>query len=157
MSNIKAKYKKRAFLEAFRACANIGKAATAAHIHRDSHYKWLKLDAEYAAAFEDVRIQTAEVLEDEAVRRAHEGVVEPIFYKGRPTAAIRKYSDALLMFLLKGFLPEKYADKRPLEVSGVDGAPILIADKQFEGFSDEDLAKFVELSRKLEAAKENPK
>jgi hypothetical protein len=47
-------------------------------------------------------------LEDEAVRRAYEGWLKPVFYQGRQCGAVRRYSDKLLMFLLKGWRPERY-------------------------------------------------
>lgn len=56
-----------------------------------------------------------DMLEEEARRRAVDGVVEPVFYKGeqvvdvrgKPTG-IRKYSDQLLIALLKGYRPKKF-------------------------------------------------
>ena len=49
-------------------------------------------------------------LEDEAVRRAYHGVEEPVFYKGVQCGSITKYSDKLLIFLLKARDPAKYRD-----------------------------------------------
>ena len=51
------------------------------------------------------------MLEAEAWRRAHDGIEEPILYKGQVVTHVRKYSDLLLMFLLKGLRPEKFRDK----------------------------------------------
>ena len=52
------------------------------------------------------------MLEREARRRAVEGVEEPVgFYKGEPSAYVRKYSDTLLIFLMKGARPDKYRDR----------------------------------------------
>ena len=52
-----------------------------------------------------------DVLEEEARRRAADGVVEPVFYKGElvtdesgDPVGVRKYSDTLLIFLL-AYLP----------------------------------------------------
>ena len=62
--------------------------------------------------------------EDEAVRRAHDGVDEPVFYQGKACGVVRKYSDTLLIFLLKGRRPEKYRD-RPSHAVGVpDDGPV---------------------------------
>ena len=60
----------------------------------------------------------AEALEDEATRRAAEGVDEPVFHQGAQVGTIRKYSDTLAIFLLKGAMPEKYRDNAKLELSG---------------------------------------
>ena len=52
-----------------------------------------------------------DVLEDEAVRRAKEGVEEPVYQGGKLVGHVQKYSDTLLIFLLKGAKPQKYGDK----------------------------------------------
>ena len=53
-----------------------------------------------------------DALEAEAIRRATEGVLKPTgWYKGEPGGYIREYSDILLIFLLKGAKPDKYAER----------------------------------------------
>jgi hypothetical protein len=52
-------------------------------IDRDNHYLWLKKDPDYAAAFDIAKMRGVDVLEAEAVRRAHEGVTKPIFHGGK--------------------------------------------------------------------------
>jgi hypothetical protein len=60
----------------------------------------------------------ADALEAEAIRRAFEGQEEPTgWYKGQPGGYVRRYSDTLLIFLLKGAKPEKYADRMELRGS----------------------------------------
>jgi hypothetical protein len=49
-------------------------------------------------------------LEDEAVRRAYHGVEEPVFYKGVQCGTVTKYSDKLLIMLLKARNPAKYRE-----------------------------------------------
>jgi hypothetical protein len=46
-------------------------------------------------------------------------VAEPRFYQGRLCGTVQKYSDALLIFLLKSRRPEKYADRGEQQLSGV--------------------------------------
>ena len=54
------------------------------------------------------------LLEAEADRRAVEGVVKPLFYKGqRLPVEVREYSDVLLMFRLKALRPEQYRERCP--------------------------------------------
>jgi hypothetical protein len=93
-------------------------------IDRTTHYKWLKADEVYTAAFKEARDMGGDVLEDEAVRRAHDGVDEPVFYQGEVCGVVRKYSDSVLMFLLKGAKPDKYKDRA--EVTGKDNGPLLV-------------------------------
>ena len=52
------------------------------------------------------------MLEAEAYRRAVEGWVEPVgWYKGKAGGTVRRYSDTLLIFTLKGLLPDRYRDR----------------------------------------------
>ena len=85
--------KKAAFLAAYMTTATVAGAARAAGINRETHYAWLKDDADYAAAFADAREAAIEHLEDVARRRAVEG------------------SDTLLIFLLKAARPSVYRER----------------------------------------------
>lgn len=82
---------------------------------------------EFAKAWDEAKILGLDKLEDELLRRAHDGVEKPVFYKGRKLKhTIREYSDTLGIFLLKGGKPEKYRER--VEHSGsVDLAGRLIA------------------------------
>ena len=133
--------KKRAFLAAMANTANVLRAAEIAGMDRDNHYLWLKKDPAYAAAFEIAWQRGADALEAEAVRRAYEGVTKPIFHGGKRAidvvqnpdgslkrdefgkpigipAAVREYSDTLLIFLLKGRNPAVFGDRTALEHGG---------------------------------------
>jgi len=82
------------------------------------HYRWLEADLEYASAVESVKEGAVDRLEQEAYRRAVEGVREPTgWYKGMPGGYIQKYSDTLAIFLLKGLRPDKYADRVELKAA----------------------------------------
>ncbi len=83
-------------------------------------------DPEYAAAFTEAQEEAADRLEEEARRRAVEGVDEPVFYKGKKCGAIRRYSDSLLIFLLKGVRPEKFKERSSTELSGPQGGDIVV-------------------------------
>ena len=60
-----------------------------------------------------------DALEDEAIRRAREGVVEPVFQAGLHCGNVRKYSDLLLIFLLKSRRPHRYAGAIPRDSPAV--------------------------------------
>ena len=66
----------------------------------------------------------ADVLEDEVRRRAFDGIEEPVFYQGVATDVVRKYSNTLAVFLLKGAKPEKYKDR--VEHTGDPNAPVSV-------------------------------
>ena len=85
-------------------------AAKHADIHRTRHYAWLVESPQYAKAFQKVDRLTLGLLEDEAKRRALEGIEEPVFQMGLQVGVIRRYSDQLLMKLLAANDP-KYGNK----------------------------------------------
>lgn len=118
--------KKRAFLIAFAGSGNISAAAKIARIDRTLVYIWKKKDPEFAAAFEVARQLAIDTLEDEAIRRAVEGVEKPVFYGGKKVATVKEYSDTLLIFLLKGNRPEKYIERIAGEITGKSGGPLEI-------------------------------
>jgi hypothetical protein len=105
--------KKRAFLAAFALFGTISRASEAAEISRANHYNWLKDDDGeiYAKAFEDAKQRACDALEQEARRRAMEGVEKPIVRNGFVVDTYTEYSDTLLIFLMKGAMPDKYKDR----------------------------------------------
>jgi len=105
--------KRESFLAAYALCGNITHAAQAADCHRNSHYQWLEKDEDgsYAAAFDSAQEGAIERLESEARRRAERGVAEPVYYKGEVVGTVQKYSDVLLIFLLKSMRPGRYRDR----------------------------------------------
>lgn len=117
---------KEAFLVLLAETCSVVKAARALNCERQSLYNWRREDPEFAAAWDEARKLGIEALEDEAIRRAHEGVEEPVYQGGKLVGGIRRYSDTLLIFMLKGNKPETYKDRTSAEVSGPNGAPIAI-------------------------------
>jgi len=123
--------KKRKFLAAYAATGNMSLAARSAGIAKSTHWDWLRAEAarpsgerEYTDAFHATQDEAAQTLEDEAVRRAHEGVKRPVMYKGAPVKQGRRilyeteYSDQLLLALLKRFRPALYRDHVTTEHTG---------------------------------------
>ena len=108
----------RAFLAAYLETGSITRAAEAAGIQRQQHYRRLKEDPQYAAAFEEAREQFGDALEEEAIRRAREGVEEPVYYQGVVCGGIQRYSDGLMQFLLRGVKPEKYRERKEIQHTG---------------------------------------
>ncbi|MBZ0145135.1 MAG: terminase [Rhodocyclaceae bacterium] len=114
--------KKRAFLAALARTGNVSEAARAARCDRGCYYDWRENDEAFKAAAAAALEEAADLLEAEARRRAADGVREPIFYRGRKVATVLRYSDTLLIFLLKGIRPEKFRERH--ELSGPGGAPL---------------------------------
>lgn len=116
--------RKGAFLAAFRVCGTVAKASRATSIDRDTHYCWLSDDPDYKAEFERAKTVAAEILEEEAVRRAYEGVPEPVFHAGVQCGQIQRYSDRLMIFLLEGYKSGTFRRNVSHELSGPNGGPI---------------------------------
>lgn len=87
------------------------RAAKATRRHRSTWYRWRGERPDFAAAWAAALEHGTDALEDEAVRRAVEGVIKPVFHQGKRVGTLRVYSDSLLMFLLRARRPEKFADR----------------------------------------------
>lgn len=72
---------------------------------------WREKDADFAAAYVEAQENASDLLEAEARRRAVDGVEEPLHYQGQVFAHVRRYSDTLLLALLKATRPEKFKDR----------------------------------------------
>lgn len=99
------------FLETLRATGNVSEAARAAAVSRSRVYQVREGSEPFARAWEDAVCAVEDRIEAEALRRAVDGVEEPYYYQGKECGTVRKYSDQLLMFLLKTRCPERYGDK----------------------------------------------
>ena len=84
-------------------------------------------DADYAEAFRIAETRAMRSLEDEAVRRAHDGIRKPVWYKGRIVGYETEYPDALLLALLKAGNPEKFRDRSRAKSASRDSRSICCA------------------------------
>lgn len=103
--------KKAAFLAAYATCGNVSQAARAAEMDRSMHYDWLKNDEEYAMLFGLAEGEAADSLLERARELAMEGWEEEVYYEGSQCGTKRKHCTTLLIFLLKGVMPEKFGDR----------------------------------------------
>jgi hypothetical protein len=124
-----------AFLVAYRQTGSVTRAAELVDVSRSLHYEWLKNES-YAQQFSEAQREVAQMLEDEVMRRAVDGIQEPVIYQGelcyqttynprtketkRSTKplTVTKYSNSLLTFLTKAFNPAKYRERQQVEVTG---------------------------------------
>jgi hypothetical protein len=110
------------FLTAYADTFSVERAAAIAKIGPASHFRWFRKNPKYAAAFKKRKEDAGNYLETEAIRRAGEGWLEPVYYQGNVCGEVRRFDSGLLQFLLRGMMPEKYGAKT--EVSGPAGGPI---------------------------------
>jgi hypothetical protein len=104
---------KAAFVRQLEACGNVRLAAQQVGFAASCLYEHRRRDPAFAAAWDaamDVAMDT--VLEPEAIRRAVDGVEKPVYHEGEQVGTVRQYSDTLLIFLLKGWRPERYRERR---------------------------------------------
>lgn len=119
----------RVFLAAFRKLGNITEAAAKAKIDRGMHYRWLEASEKYqtafaaaSEAFAQLRMETVDKIESAALKRARDGVLEPVFYQGEKVGAVRRFPEGTVQFLLRAHKPEKYGAKT--EITGPNGGPL---------------------------------
>lgn len=103
------------FLKAFAEIGYVTQAAAAAAISRSTHLKWLNDCPGYEERFEDARQQHIDAMAAECFRRAVKGTTEHVYYLGCKVDSVQKYSDNLLMFMLKAAEPHKYRDNQKSE------------------------------------------
>ncbi|MBI4185314.1 MAG: hypothetical protein HY521_15080 [Proteobacteria bacterium] len=101
---------KRLFLGALAESGNVSAACRRVLLPRHTAYGWRRADPAFAKAWAEALEIGLDALEDEATRRALEGVEEPVFYQGEVRGAVRRFSDPLLMFLLRARRPERFRE-----------------------------------------------
>lgn len=140
MEAIEASFRRKKTTEAMDTiCAklaegrSIRKILARLEISRPCYRFWLKDDPEFAervAEAEEIGLEDRnDLLEDEALRRAVEGVDKPVIFQGglsytrdaegkKVPLTTKEYSDSLLDKLLQANMPDKYRNRVSTEVSG---------------------------------------
>lgn len=122
MTKRQARHLKAEFLTRFRVHGNISAACREIGMtNRTEVYRWQEHDDEFAAEFQQAEIEATETMEREAYRRAVEGTEEPIYHQGDQVGSVRKYSDTLLIFMLKARNPSKYRERVQMQHADADG------------------------------------
>lgn len=95
------RYWRRAFLHALASGHTIAGAALVAGVPSSTLYDNRKADQDFAAAWDNAAEAGLGVLENEAIRRAVDGVEKPVWYQGEEAGKERVYSDRLLLRALE--------------------------------------------------------
>ena len=123
-----SKRKRRVFLEILSRTGKVTDAAQSVGYTNTSFlHRMYREDKDFAREWDAALESAGDVLEDEAIRRAVDGVREPVYYQGKVVGHKLNYSDQLLMFLLKGTKPDKFADRKKIEgtIEGKIGVALL--------------------------------
>lgn len=102
----------KSFLRAFEESGTIIHAAEAVGINRQNHYQWLGKSELYREAFAESEKRAEDTILNRARELAIQGWEEPVFYQGEECGRMRRFSATLMMFLLKGAFPNKYAERQ---------------------------------------------
>ncbi len=139
---IRTARKRKRFLESLESTGHVLRSAAAAGASIRAFYNWREDDWAFAADWEAALERAIDRLEDEAFRRALEGVEVPVYYQGKPVGALSKYSDRLLIFLLTRLRARKFQEP-PVTV---------VHDNPLEEMTDGDLDGEIEYLQAEEEA-----
>ena len=111
-----------AFLAKLSAGYSVKAAVAESAMSRAWFYRERFNDLAFAEAWDAALEDGTDTLEDEARRRAHDGVEELIVTMGKiardeagNALTVRRYSDSLLTLLLKARRPDKFKDRSAVE------------------------------------------
>jgi len=131
----------RAYIVAYGLCGGVQiRAAKAAKITPRAAQRWAKDSADFREALDAAEEVAASVLEEEARRRAIDGVRRPVLYKGKPVKDPEnpdqylyehEYSDRLLIEMLRAHHP-RYRQMMRHEIRSGGDVPDGDADKGLE-------------------------
>ena len=103
------------FLETLSRTGNSSAACQASHLTRRFINRMRENDPVFARDYNEAMEEAADLLEAEAWRRALEGVPQLLVKAGQPVLdadgtaiTVRRYSDPLLVMLLRGCKPDKF-------------------------------------------------
>jgi len=130
--------KKTKFIDALGQGFSVTSAAAAAGVGRRTVYNW-RSDSGFVDLWNDALESGADLLEDEARRRAVDGTEKPVFYNGRQVGSIREYSDSLLKFLLSAKRPQQFRERGTFDV--VTHEPPPPPAGKYAHLSDDELAE----------------
>lgn len=137
-----------AFCAALAETGNVSLACQAVAISRQTAYEWRDEIPDFAKAWDRALRIGMSGLEDEALRRAKDGIEEPVFYLGEKCGSVRKYSDTLTIFLLKAHDP-KYRDKSEVTMRKDD--PSQLTDEELNAEITRRLKEFRDATPEPEA------
>jgi hypothetical protein len=107
-------------------------AAQEADMSRSACYARRKMSRKFREAWDEALEVASDGMELAARQRAVSGVPEPQFYRGQEIGAVTRYSDQLLMFLLRAWRPEKYRERSEISMPGIERAAQTLGEAMVE-------------------------
>lgn len=95
---------------------SVRRACDAVGVNRRTVETWRAKYPDFAEDYAEAMEDSTDVLDDEAVRRAVQGVPKGIYHMGERVATEQQYSDSLLTFILAGRRPERYGRSTSINV-----------------------------------------
>ncbi len=102
---------KREYILAYASLGNRSRAAQQVRVSTVTTWHWMNEDSDFKAAMERADEVVANLHEDELLRRASEGVLQPVFNNGIQVGMIRRFDTAALIVALKVMKPERYRER----------------------------------------------
>ena len=119
--------KLNAFLHHLGRTGSVTFAATRARLQRRTLYKLRATDESFALRWDEALDLGVERLQDDAMRRALDGVARPVWRGGKEVGSVRQFDNKLLQFLLRAHRPETYGDGR--RTGGLPPLPFDLAER----------------------------
>ncbi len=108
--------KQQLFLIMLAQIPNVTRVCNMVECNRASIYKTRKRNEQFKKLMDEALEEGYDLLEEEARRRAVDGVEEPVFYRGTVVGHVQKFSDNLLVQLLRAYRAKKFAPKQVVDV-----------------------------------------
>lgn len=129
-----AKKKRRVFLDVLAKTGVVAEAARACgYTDTSTVQSYRRQDEDFAEAWDHALEAAKHVLEEEVWRRAKDGVLEPVFYKGEVVGYKTNHSDSLAMFLLRKLDPSYRENSRGGDTNINFGIAVLPMTASSEG------------------------
>lgn len=132
---------KELFLKALAQYGVVRYACEKARVNRTAAYHARDADKAFSDAWDRAREEACDLLELEARRRAHDGLLRKKFTRtGEPIIdpatneqyVEREYSDSLLMFLMRGYRPSVFSERIRQEATTLNVDMSQLSDEQLE-------------------------
>jgi hypothetical protein len=105
-------------------------AARAAHISPMTAYSHRRNDPEFAEQWEEAESHATDLIVGRAFQRALEGDCEPIFYKGKVVAHVRKSDTNVQIAVLRALRPDKFKTLGTQVNIGTKGDVFTLSEEQ---------------------------